>query len=64
MCRMDTALSLILLISEMQKIPSVKVEAYFLTKLVFVTNRCLTQDAFGKCPRTTVNFSKHTAVRE
>ena len=64
MYRMDIALSSILLISEMQEIPSVRAEAYFLTKLAFVTNRCLTQDAFGKHLRTTENFSKYTAVRE
>ena len=35
---MDTVLSLILLISEMQKIPRAKYEARFLKKLAFVTN--------------------------
>ena len=34
---MDTVLSLILLISEMQKIPRAKYEARFLKKLAFVT---------------------------
>ena len=52
MHRMDTVLSLILLISEILKIPRAKVEAHFLQKLAFVTNKCLAQDAFGKCPRT------------
>ena len=53
MKRMDTVLSLILLVSEMLKIPRAKVEAHFLKKLAFVTNKCFAQDAFGKCPRTT-----------
>ena len=44
---MDTVLSLILLASEMLKIQRAKVEAHFLKKLAFVTNRCLAQDAFG-----------------
>ena len=61
--RKDTVLSLILLVSEMLKIPSAKVEAHFLKKLAFVTNKCLAQDVFGKCPRTTANISKYTAVR-
>ena len=55
---MDTALSLILLDSEILKIP--KVKAHFLKKLAFVTNKCLTQDAFGKCPRITKKLSKYT----
>ena len=62
MYRMNTALSLILLVSEMLKIPRVKVEAHFLKKLAFVTNKCLEQDAFGESPRTTKNLSKYTAV--
>ena len=62
MHRMETALSLILLDSEILKIP--KVKAHFLKKLAFVTNKCLTQDAFEKCPRITKNLSKYTAVRE
>ena len=49
MYRMDTALSLILLVSEMLQIPRVKVEAHFLKKLAFATILCLAQDAFGKC---------------
>ena len=61
---MDTVLHLILLVSEMLKIPRVKVETHFLKKLAFVTNKCLAREAFGKCPRTTENLSKYTAVRE
>ena len=61
---MDTVLFLILLISEMLKIPRVKVEAFFLKKRAFLTNKFLAQDPFGKCPRTTENLSKYTAVRE
>ena len=41
---MDIALSLILLVSEILKIPRAKVEAHFLKKLAFVTNKCLVQD--------------------
>ena len=41
MYRMDTVLSLILLFFEMLNIPRSKVEAHFLKKLVFVTNKCL-----------------------
>ena len=61
MYRMDTVLSLILLVSKMLKIPRAQVEAHFLKKLAFVTNKCLAQDVFGKCPRTTENLSKYTA---
>ena len=64
MYRMDTVLSLTLLVSEMLKIQRAKFEAHFLKKLAFVTNDCLAQDAFGKCPKTTKNLSKYTAVRE
>ena len=53
---MDTVLPLILLVSEMLKIPRVKVEAHFLKKLAFVTNKCLAQDAFGVCPRAVENL--------
>ena len=60
----DTVLSLILLVSEMLKIPRPKFEAYFLKKVAFVTNRCLAQDAFGKCPRKTENLPKYTAACE
>ena len=48
---MDSALSLILLTSDMQK-------------CVDATNKCLPQDTSGKCPRTTEDVSKYTAVRE
>ena len=41
-----------------------KVEAHFLKKLAFVTKLCLAQGAFGKCPTTTEDLSKYTAVRE
>ena len=64
MYHMGTMLSLILLVSEMMKIPRAKVEAHFLKKLAFVTNKCLAQDAFGKCLRTTENLSKYTMMRE
>ena len=36
----------------------------FLSLFAFVTNKCLVQDAFEKCPRTTEKPSKYTAVRE
>ena len=58
MYHMDTVLPLILLVSDMLKIPRAKVKAHFLKKLAFVTNKCLAQDSFGKCPRTTKNLSK------
>ena len=61
---MDTVFSLILLVSDMLKIPRAKVEAHFLKKLVFVTKKYLAQDAFGEYPRTTENLSKYTTVRE
>ena len=64
MYRMGTLLSLILLVSEMLKIPKYKAEAHFLKKLAFVTNNCLAQDAVGKYPRTTENLSKYTVGRE
>ena len=60
---MYTVLSLILLVFEMLKIPKTKVEAHFLKKLDFVTNKCLAQDALRKCQRTTENFSKYTALQ-
>ena len=41
MYRMDAALSLILLVPEMLKIPRAKVESHFLKKLAFVTNKGL-----------------------
>ena len=49
MYRIDTALSLVLLVSEMLKIIRAKVEAHVLKKLALVTNKYLAQDAFGKC---------------
>ena len=63
MYRMDTVLSLILLVFEMLKIPKTKGEAYFFKKLDFVTNKCLALDAFGKCPSKTENLSKYTALQ-
>ena len=63
MYRMDAVLSLVLLVSDVLKIPKIKVEAHFLKKLNFVTNKCLTRDAFEKCPRTTENLSKFTALQ-
>ena len=60
---MDTALYLILLVSEMLEISRAKVEVHFLKKPAFVTNKCLARDAFGKCPRTTEKLSKYTAIR-
>ena len=56
MCRMDIMLSLILLVSEMLKIPMVNVKARFLKKLAFVIKKCLTKDVFGKRSRTAENF--------
>ena len=53
---MNTALSLILLVSEMLKIPVAKVVVHFFKKFTFVTNKCLTQDTFGKFQRTTENL--------
>ena len=42
--------------------PRAKVEAHFLKKIAFVTRKCLAQSALGKCPRTTENLWKYTAV--
>ena len=64
MYHIGTVLSSILLVSEMLKILRAKVKAHLLKKLTFVTNKCLAQDALGKCPRTTENLSKYKAVRE
>ena len=64
MYRMDTVLFLILLLSEILEIQRTKVEVYFLREFAFVTNKYLAQDAFAKCPRTTENLSKYTALRE
>ena len=63
MYRMDILLSLILLVSEMLKIPKTKIEAHFLKKTDFVNSKCLAQEAFEKCPSTTENLSKHTALQ-
>ena len=57
MYRVDTMLSLILLISKILKIPRAKVEAHFLKKLAFVTK--LAQDAFGEYTRTTHTYLIH-----
>ena len=62
MYHMATVFSLILLVFEMLNIPKTKAEAHFLKKLDFVTNKCLAQDAFGKCSRTTESLSKYTAL--
>ena len=64
MYRMDIVFSLILLVSEMLKIPCAIVEARFFNKLTFVTNKGLVQVALGKCPRTTESLSKYTTVGE
>ena len=60
MYRMDTALSLIVVVSEMLKILRAKAEAHFLKKLVFVTNKCFAQDAFRKCLRTVEKIHSNT----
>ena len=62
--RTGTVLSLILLVSEMLKIPRANVEVHFRKKLAVVTSKCLAQDTFVKGPRTTEKFSKYTAVRQ
>ena len=56
MYRMDTVLSLILLVSDMLKILS--------AKLAFVNNKCVAQNAFRKYSRTTENLSVYKAVRD
>ena len=43
---MDIVLSLILIVSQMLKLPRAKVEVHFLNKFVFVINKCLAQDPF------------------
>ena len=53
MYHINTILPLILLVSEMLKISIDRVGAHFLEKFAFVTNKCLTQDAFGKHPKKT-----------
>ena len=62
MDQVDTVLYLILLVSEMLKIPRAKVEANFLKKLDFITSKCMVQDAFEKFPRTKENLLKYTAA--
>ena len=56
MYRMDTVFSLILLVSEMLKIPRSKGEAHFPRKIAFVIKKYLPQDAFGTFPRKTENL--------
>ena len=63
MYRMYTVLSLILLVSEMLKVPRAKFEGRFLKKFDFATNICLAQDAFRKCPRTKESFKIHSSMR-
>ena len=64
MYRMDTVLSLILLVSEMLQNPRPKVKAHFLKKLAFVSDKCLSQNVFRECPRTTENLSNYRAACE
>ena len=59
---MDTVWFLILLASEMRKIPRAKIEAHFIKKLAFITNKRLAQDTFGEWTRE--NLSKYIVVRE
>ena len=54
----------VVLDSEMLKILRAKGETGFLKKLVVITNKCLAQDTFAECSRTTENLSKYTAVHE
>ena len=64
MCRMDAVLSLIMLVSEMLKIPRAKVEAHFLKKLAFVINKCLVQDALQKMSKgNTKPFKTHSSMQ-
>ena len=51
---------LILLVSEILKIPSAKAKAHFLKKLAFEA----AQDALGESPRATKKFSKYLKVHE
>ena len=44
MYRINTVLSLILLVSKMLKLRGARVEAHFLKELVFIINRCVAQD--------------------
>ena len=64
MHRTNIVLFLIVLLSELLKIPRATVEAHFLKELAFVINKQLVQDDFRKCPWTTESLSKYTAVRE
>ena len=57
---MNTVLSLILLVSEMLKIPRAKVQAHLLQKLDFVTNKC---DAFINAKKINVTFYKPRASK-
>ena len=62
MYRKDNVLTLVLLVFEMLRIPSAKVDAHFPKKLSFVANKGLAQDAFGKYPRAIKNLSKYTVA--
>ena len=61
MYRMDILLSLILVVSEMLKIPRSKGEAHFLKRLAFVTNKYLAQDTVETFPRTTETLKNSSA---
>ena len=64
MYSIDDVLSLILLVSEMLKIPRAKVKVRFLKRLAFLTNKCLAQGDCREYPRTTENISKiHSNTR-
>ena len=56
MYRIDTVLSLILLISEMLKIPRAKVEVHFLKKLAFLTNKISHKMPSGNVQRQQKTF--------
>ena len=45
-------------------IPWAKVKARFFKNVAFVIKKCLAQDVFGECPRTTENLSKYIALHE
>ena len=64
MYHIDAVLFLILLVSEMLKIPRTKVEPHFLKKTYFCNEQQFSTNAFGKCSRTTKNLFKYTAARE
>ena len=62
MYRINTAFVLILLASELLKILRAKADAYFLKKLVFVTNKCLAQMPLKNVKgqqKTIQNYVKH-----